>query len=133
MALNKKALLELASYIEAADRFTLANFYVRRDSRGRGISWTGDAKSLWEDCNTTGCVAGWQNALMDRDFLADTNAARHDLGLSYEEAFQLFYGGDVWKQVIKTDPMTTATAKHAVKLLRGLANGKYVFTLGESD
>jgi len=111
--LNRTALLTLADRIEQAGRFNLRIFGPF------------DGQRLLNDCGTAGCVAGWQNAIMGRNDLPNYGAARQDLGLTLNQAVELFspLGDTIWGK-------NPYRAKHrrAAVLLRHIANGTRTFT-----
>jgi hypothetical protein len=90
MTLNTDLLLEIADHIERRpEKFDLGLW-----------SSAHDADEHINDCGTTGCVAGWANALTGAEsfeVLCDSTRAANKLGLNDDQAARLFLWSDsVW-------------------------------------
>ena len=99
--MNTEMMTRVADAIEASGRFNLS-FFATTDGESGDATLSADA--LLHNCKTTGCVAGWTNALNNIDTgdvyvaLHDTDAARQALGISDVQATNLFFAknGSVW-------------------------------------
>lgn len=84
--MNTENLLRVADAIEKHEvpglGFNMASFEseYRRDMSGRS-------------CGTTACIAGWTDTVFGRRIRGSDGRARSDLGLSFDEATDLFYAG----------------------------------------
>lgn len=140
MAINRQAFLDLADYIEAADRFDL-NHYIAftETSRIRYIEDGRNADILWSNCGTTGCVAGWANAMTNHSHLEDTYHAREVLGITLDQGQNLFFAmeGSIWERLhaeyhwqcsrdTGLSDWSQITAKQAADVLRRIARGEVI-------
>ena len=126
----KRRFIQLAKTIEAAGRFDLGSFVAfidydnitHPDYEDPDDILRFNPAKIVNNCNTTGCVAGWVNAIIKNNDATDTEAAREWLGLSMEDANQLFHNfGRLWRGFDTTD------AEDAGRLLRALAAGEILF------
>lgn len=112
--MNKEAMLAVADAIEYFDRFDLADVAQTNDDKWEPMEVA--VPQLWNNCGTTGCIAGWTLAWADiRDvegFHKHVEGwhkheetwkykARKELGLTIEEADRLFLCDEhsVWAEL----------------------------------
>lgn len=120
--MNTELMNQVADAIEYSDRFTLKTW-------GRSLTdrWTKIRPAdLWEKCDTVGCVAGWTNSLIEAPDIADVRTARTALGLTVEQAMELFEPSWSQPSVWGRRPYS-ARAPRAAKVLREIASGKRTF------
>lgn len=123
----KRRFIQLAKVIEASGRFNLNSFVSLRtehdeDDYELALSLDSQPWEIIHNCNTTGCVAGWINAITRNPDAEDVIHAGDWLGITEDESEQLFYGyGDLWDGYDQTD------ANDAGRLLRALAAGTVQF------
>lgn len=139
--MNTEAMLAVADVIEyVEERFDLTT-WIASDYEENGLP---KIKTLWDDCGTVGCVAGWTCAWADVVPNADRwddgrviSAARRELGLTLGQAEQLFFYhyNTVWSRVASEygwklgfhgglSHVRQVTAAQAADVLRRLARGE---------
>jgi hypothetical protein len=129
--MKTELLNEVADAIEYADRFCLRTWASKADNIMHRVK----PVELWESCDTVGCVAGWTNAVIEAPrspSIDNQKAAREALGLTFDQARELFIppaweGNSVWGK----DPYK-ANARRAAKVLREIASGKRTFDCDRS-
>ena len=143
--MNTEAMLAVADVIEYFDRFDIRRWakfndeaWVSAHEEGKTLPLERTIESVWTDCRTVGCVAGWTLAWADIKLPSTSNKivllARRELGLTNEQAENLFlpYVGSVWWNVHEEYGWVTdngyysdiITAKDAADVLRRIARGE---------
>ena len=148
--MNKEAILAVADVIEYADRLDMTNYAGEaawtaahkavEDEARRTNDWKpywafmeeNDAPdqaevvpTVWDNCGTTACIAGWTLAWADIKPSHDGNfdlLAGKELGLEDDQAYRLFVSSDWWSS--QGFDFDTLTAKQAARTLRKIAAGK---------
>ncbi len=123
--MNKEAFLAVADAIEYSDRFDLS-MYAYRPEDGH----VGEVETLWDDCGTVGCVAGWTLAWAGVRSGTYWDTARTILDITDDQALRLFTDAPlhdpIWRDEYPTATSWEYTSKQAARLLRRIANGKVV-------
>lgn len=136
MTINTELLLETADAIEYSDRFDL-DVYSAVVVNGKVMPFATHVapETLYNDCETVGCVAGWVCAIKEvkerePGYVQWHHEAKQLLGLTRNQAEELFTpdrhvnaNDTVWGM---KNPYK-ATAKQAAKVLRGIAKGTRTF------
>lgn len=134
--MNKEAMLAVADVIEYADRFMLDRWATRIDESGNTIdpfNASGEyidpmclIPSVWEDCGTAACIAGWTCAWAETpkeqlQSRAIERLAGQELGLSDAQSIRLFCSPSWWEN--QGFQFGDVTAKQASSVMRDIANG----------
>ena len=142
--LNTDLLRQVADRIELEDRFDMNYWGAYRGGYGAWCAFDtiDDPTVLVYSCRTTGCVAGWTNALLRHSLSDAWGAARALAGPGADELlvgrlrWRLFFTGSdgadeptLWEEHAEALGWTparrvTPTAVQAAKLLRWLADGE---------
>ena len=121
MSINKEAMLAVADVIEYADRLATDTYAADKKTTRklrraeRKANATGDwtdyfevsagikpqheiVPTIWDNCETTGCIAGWVLALAVVGAADFTTLAGKELGLTKGQGFNLFVSSEWWRQ-----------------------------------
>lgn len=130
--MNTEMMMRVADAIEKADRFDLLSWGIDGDGK-----WVQSAEELVHNCNTKACVCGWVNALVaaDHDMLVrpeDTTTAQRALGLTYDQANELFTPDEEEGSIWGDNPYDIKSAEAAL-ILREIARGERTFVCDEPE